>query len=420
MPPPPQPPSPPYSSLQVPPPSSREQPQRRQQRKRGQPRHARRPPRQSRPDSSSGGGGGGGGGSDSSDHDGDGDHGDHDDDGDDDDSTNDGYSSHPSIYSASPVGSDSDRDARARALVQAQVHAQAAAAHKLAPAAAAAAGGIFEQDVEPQGPSPLIGRRPRRGTACAGSGTGTGTGTLPHVPGVGVLETICERKSTDGDEMACDADGGFSTDEDGVGDRGGDEDGFTTDDDDDDDDYGDDDDDDEFPAHGPGYGRALYYEYASPTQPLHPARALSMSARGSLSPSLPSTRHTIHPGLPMPAGHRLTGQHRNHSTAVPSGLLLRPATAAPAAEEHTRHPHLLLALAHALAHAFAPAAAESAARVPPAAPAAAARLPPAHQLAPVLRRADGPSLPPRPLGRAGVWGRRFFRRQRQRDARRAR
>ena len=413
MPPPPQPPSPQCSSLQVSPPGSREQPQRRQQRKRGQPRHARRPPRQSRPDSS-GGGGGGGGGSDSSDHDGDGDH-DHDDD---DDSTNDGYSSHPSIYSASPVGSDSDRDARARALVQAQVHAQAAAAHKLARAAAAAAGGIFEQDVEPQGPSPLIGRRPRRGAACAGSGTGTGTGALPDVPGVGVLETICERKSTDGDEMACDADGGFSTDEDGIGDRGGDEDGFITDDDDDD--YGDDDDDDEFSAHGPGYGRAFYYEYASPTQPLHPARSLSMSARGSLSPSLPSIRHTIRPGLPMPVGRKLTGQHRNHSIAVPFGLLLWPATAAPAAEEHTRHPYLLLALTHALAHALAPAAAEPAAGVSPAAPAAAACLPPAHQLAPVLRRADGPSLPPRPLGRSGVWGQRFCHGQRERDARRAR
>lgn len=151
------------------------------------------------------------------------------------DESEDGYSSHPSIYSASPVGSESDRGCQ-------DSSADSVALPKTE--------GIFEQDVEEDGGARLAERR-----------------NFSSFSGLSMLDTISEQKSAGSRSVLHD-------DEDDDEDDG--------DESDDEDDDGDtctvDSEDDEY-----GYGRSYYYEYASPTQPLHPARSQSVPPRGAIS-----------------------------------------------------------------------------------------------------------------------------------------
>ncbi|KAF8244251.1 hypothetical protein K440DRAFT_610129 [Wilcoxina mikolae CBS 423.85] len=148
------------------------------------------------------------------------------------DESEDGYSSHPSIYSASPVGSESDRGC------------QDGVADSVAPKTE----GIFEQDVEDDSGARLAERR-----------------NFSSFSGLSMLDTISEQKSASSRSVLHD-------DEDG--------------DDDEDDDEDEDDDGDTCTVDSSndvyGYGQSFYYEYASPTQPLHPARSQSVPPRGAL------------------------------------------------------------------------------------------------------------------------------------------
>ncbi|KAI5791953.1 hypothetical protein EDC01DRAFT_717538 [Geopyxis carbonaria] len=133
------------------------------------------------------------------------------------DESEDGYSSHPSIYSASPVGSaPSDKENSPQVLNSSKQKAAE----------------VFGEDV-------LDGSNERDSLIIERS-------HYPGFSGLNLLQTINERKS--GSTVRVD-----NEYEDSRSAR----------------DYALDSSDDEYDL----YGRAFYYEYASPTQPLHPVRA---------------------------------------------------------------------------------------------------------------------------------------------------
>lgn len=150
------------------------------------------------------------------------------------DESEDGYSTHPSIYSASPVGSSGGSDCGGDGISESK--------EKEKQRSSSTATAIFEQDVEDPEPPPTTARR-----------------TYTSFSGLSVLDTISEQKSVDSRSV-------LAAEEEDDTDDGEDEllDGYST--------------DDELEYE---YGRSFYCEYASPTQPLHPSRSRSAPPRES-------------------------------------------------------------------------------------------------------------------------------------------
>jgi len=146
------------------------------------------------------------------------------------DESEDGYSTHPSIYSASPVGSSDSECGRT-------VYGVADASRVQLDT------GVFAQEVE---------------DADIDQGRDGGRRNSSSSSGLSMPDTASERKSVSSSVV-------LGTDVDASGDEEfcGDE--YST--------------DDEF---GYEYGRPFYYEYTSPTQPLHPARSRSAPPRGEV------------------------------------------------------------------------------------------------------------------------------------------
>lgn len=151
------------------------------------------------------------------------------------DESEDGYSSHPSVYSASPVGSSDSECGRTVDGVADSDRVQQRQSDA----------GVFEQDVE----EAADGDR-------GGNGGLAGRRNFSNFSGLSLLDAISERKSVNSSVV-------LNDDAEGTGDEEFCGDGYSTDD-----------------ELGYEYGRPFYYEYASPTQPLHPARPRSAPPRG--------------------------------------------------------------------------------------------------------------------------------------------
>jgi hypothetical protein len=105
--------------------------------------------------------------------------------------------------------------------------------------------GVFEQDAEE------VANADRDG-----NGDLAGRRNFSSFSGLSLLDTVSERKSVNSTVV-------LNDDDEGTGDEEFYGDGYSTDD-----------------ELGYEYGRPFYYEYASPTQPLHPARSRSAPPRG--------------------------------------------------------------------------------------------------------------------------------------------
>ncbi|KAI5859188.1 hypothetical protein BZA05DRAFT_329271 [Tricharina praecox] len=152
------------------------------------------------------------------------------------DESEDGYSTHPSIYSASPVGSSDSECGRGQ---QPDT-------------------GVFEQEVDGGDTDTDTDRGGANGEL-------TGRRNFSSFSGLSMLDTISERKSVASTVVLHDEVDDANGDDEFCGDE------YST--------------DDEF---GYEYGQPFYYEYASPTQPLHPARSRSAPPR-EINPLLSHT-----------------------------------------------------------------------------------------------------------------------------------
>lgn len=173
------------------------------------------------------------------------------------DESEDGYSSHPSIYSASPVDSTSSSS---NGFSPKSIGSDGFSKRK------SATTGIFEQDVEDRGAAApaVVGR----------------DGAYSVFSGVDLLDTISEHKSN---SAHSDAGAGLLVGGGRSGDQEIEECHFWFDSS-----------DDEYEPN-----RAFYYDYASPTQPLHPSQSQSMPAHDTNPLLAPPHSHYQSSSVPL-------------------------------------------------------------------------------------------------------------------------